>query len=238
MTKTAELLKQDLAAIGITQKEFADRLTKLTGEPISQQAVSLWCQRDYIPPRRRGEIVEILGPDAMLSRMFASNTIADVRFSRKQYIEPIDTRDEGFDMRREPLFVRVKREVLRIIPGAHLERILMIGDYRRSFDYVSPRMVVSFIETTMTPRQPFHPFMIGRRLLNLALARKFHPEREALLALVGDDQSEQIAEVRFECQAFGVELLVFPDLETGIQYIAERENLETLPSADLDDSYL
>jgi hypothetical protein len=242
MSKTSELLKQDLSAIGLTQKDFADMLTKLCETPISQPAVSLWCHRDYVPPKRRWAVAQVLGEGSQLVRYMEqqSDIMTAARmpppFARKIMGEqPIDTSAERFELRREPAFIRIERAFDMIVPGAHPERRLDLGPYKRSFDYVSSTTVASIIEATMGPRQPYHPFTIGRRVLNLALARKMYPSRDCILLLVGDDESSQIAEVRFDCNAFDVELMVFRDLESAVIFLTERDHLESLPPLDPDE---
>lgn len=251
MTRTAELLKQDLAAINMTQQEFADRLTEICEMPVTQPAISLWCARDSIPPRRRLAIAKILGPDSALVRSFADTTSREwtafagklremqPTYSRKQHIETQTEKESArYSMRErsdEPLHSRIEAEFHAL--GVHPTRRLDIGPYHRNFDFASHRSAVSFVEASEHARQPYHPFLLSRRILNLALASKMHPELVASLILVGNTDSDQIAEIRFECDAFGIELIAFDDLHSAVQYVFDRDFGEMIPAADLDDSY-
>jgi transcriptional regulator with XRE-family HTH domain len=209
----ALILEGDLQRIEMTQEQLAEQLN------VTQQAISLWKARGYIPKRRIPEVLAVLGKGSELARAVEEERIplspVDAAFRKIDR----DNVGSGTPQRRESDRLRTEHRsrmmrwvtahdaalelVRNHVPDAATQEAIDVNGARRVYDYVSEHFVATLKRAPVLRRsysdQP--PLLDARPLsndlLNLMLLSLQEGHRRAcLLYLVCEDtrvmETEQV----------------------------------------------
>jgi len=214
MVDLALILEGDLQRIEMTQEQLAERLN------VTQQAISLWRRRGYIPKRRIPEVLAVLGQGSELARAVEEERIplspVDAAFRK---IDRNNNVTRGTPQRRESDRLRTEHrsrmmrwvtahdaalELVRShVPDAVTQEAIEVNGARRVYDYVSEHFVATLKRAPVLRRSySERPPLLDARplsndLLNLMLLSLQEGHRRAcLLYLVCEDtrvmETEQV----------------------------------------------
>jgi hypothetical protein len=83
-------LSADLDRLGLSQAELAAKLKPRKGKLLTEQAISMWRNRNTIPPKRVKELAVIFGRQSELMRHLGYNTDSDSFVQRLESAKAIE----------------------------------------------------------------------------------------------------------------------------------------------------
>lgn len=205
----ATALALDLAAKNMNERLLGKQIG------LTQQAINRWRTRGFPPPYRLEQLRSIFGPDSHVARIPLLSMLQGtprLRMEAPTNVAQVpDTQRVSHTAGRSSVPEEARADdawtkLLGYLPEEAQERarreMLPVGDRGVPVDYLSPLLALEFRKVGDA-----RTICLSRPLLKLAAIKKEHPEKRAVLCLLGDGNlgAEAKAQITF-AESIGVEV--------------------------------